>query len=433
MRLNKAIKPICIVLVMILLCAFFTGCYDRKEVEDFAYVVAIGLDKGKTNPLRLTLQIAVPTVTGAGGGGGGGDGGGEKGGGKAATLVTIEAPTIYSALNMANTYISKELNLSHVKVIVFSEELAREGVQKYTHTMVRWKEFRPSMYVAVARDSAEEYLKNVEPVLEINHAKFYELSYSGFKYTGFTANTQFINFYLQQESDDMNAVAVLAGVSENKSTEDFNLEESTYKMKGRTYALGGDFKAGDMTVVGDIKSEIAGLAVFKGDKMVGEIDAGETTMYLMLAGQFDHSYVTVPDPVVKDDFIVLNIKQSRKPRHNIEMMGDKPDISARIMLEADILSIQSGINYEQADKLTVMENAVEEFIKKNMEDFLKRTTEEFESDIVGFGKTMKRKFLTWEDWEKFGWSGKYKNSTFNVEVDVKVRRPGLVVRTLSSK
>jgi spore germination protein KC len=432
MRLNKMVKPSCIILVTLFVCSFFTGCFDKKEVEDFAYAVAIGLDKGKTNSLRLTLQIAIPTETG-GGGGGGGNGGDEKKRSKAATLITIEAPTIYSALNMANTYISKELNLSHVKVIVFSEELAREGIQKYIHTMVRWKEFRPSMYVAVARCSAEEYLENVEPVLEINYAKFYELTYSGFRYTGFIANTQFINFYVQQESYDMNPVAVLAGITKYKTAEDFTLEESTYKMKGRTYVLGGDFKAGDMTVVGDLKSEVAGLAVFKGDKMVGDIDAGDTALYSILVGQFNHSYVTIKDPIEKEDFIVLNIKQSRKPKHKVEISGDRPEISVSIMLEADILSIQSGINYEKAENLPVMEKAAEDFIKKSMEDLLTRTTKEFESDIIGFGKAAKGKFLTWDEWEKFDWNAKYKNSVFTIQVDVKVRRPGLVVRTFSSE
>lgn len=38
-------------------------------------------------------------------------------------MDTIEAPSIDAALNLINTYSSKEINLSHCKLIIFSEKL----------------------------------------------------------------------------------------------------------------------------------------------------------------------------------------------------------------------------------------------------------------------------------------------------------------------
>ena len=41
------------------------------------------------------------------------------------TLIdTIECPSIESGISLANGYISKKLNLSHCKVLIFSEEIA---------------------------------------------------------------------------------------------------------------------------------------------------------------------------------------------------------------------------------------------------------------------------------------------------------------------
>jgi len=51
-----------------------------------------------------------------------------------------------------------------------------------------------------------------------------------------------------------------------------------------------------MPKVGTIKSEVMGLAVFNGSKMVGELDGEETQLQLMLEGNFGYSYVTIPDP-----------------------------------------------------------------------------------------------------------------------------------------
>ena len=35
-----------------------TGCWDRVELEEQAYVIVIGIDQGKGNLLSVTYQIA---------------------------------------------------------------------------------------------------------------------------------------------------------------------------------------------------------------------------------------------------------------------------------------------------------------------------------------------------------------------------------------
>lgn len=48
-----------LILVMLIVCAFtLSGCYNSEGLEALAYVVALGIDKGENNKLRLTLQIA---------------------------------------------------------------------------------------------------------------------------------------------------------------------------------------------------------------------------------------------------------------------------------------------------------------------------------------------------------------------------------------
>jgi len=135
---------------------------------------------------------------------------------------------------------------------------------------MRGREFRPHSYVIVAGtgNAAERYLRAVEPELESNPAKYYEMLLSAYTYTGFTANTSLTNFFLADIS-------------------------KFYQEKGREFPLEGDFKAGDMPKVGTIKSEVMGLAVFNGSKMVGELDGEETQLQLMLEGNFGYSYVTI--------------------------------------------------------------------------------------------------------------------------------------------
>ena len=125
--------------------------------------------------------------------------------------------------------------------------------------------------------------------------------------------------------------------------------------------------------------------------------------------------------------------QSRRPDIKINFENGKPKIDVKVILEGNIYTVQSGFEYEQPQNAKVLEDAYVQFIKTGIERYLDRTAKEFESDICGFGEKMKRKFLTWGEWESFGWPDRYKDSTFNVTVEFKIRRTGLSVRTMPVK
>lgn len=420
----KKFRYIILALLICLQLTSLTGCYDKRELDDMAYPIALGFDKGVTNELRMTLQLAIPIAIGGGEGGGGGEGE------KSVSVVTVDTPTVYSGLNMLNTFVSKQINLSHVKAVIFSQELAKEGIIRYLHAMVRNREFRPSMKIIVSRDPAEEFINAVKPRLETNPAKYYELLLEAYRYTGFTAESEMIDFYIKSKSTAIQPIAVLAGVNKFESTDDFNLNGSTYMEKGRELPLEGDFRAGELTKTGDLRVDVMGLAVFDGGKMVGELDGEETNYHLMINGKFISSFFTMPDPIEKDRFVVLNLKRSRNTEQSVDIIDGKPKLNVKVRLEADILSIQSGINYEAIDNLNKLEHATEEFLKKGMIRYLQKNCKEFGTDTNGFGLKMKGKFLTWKEWDQFDWLSKYKDSTFDVTVDVKIRRPGLIMKSV---
>lgn len=390
-----------------------------------AYPIALGFDKGSTNELRMTMQIAVPTNIAGGESGGGGDGE------SSSTVIAVETPSIYSGLNMLNSFISKQINLSHIKVIVFSQEIAQEGISKYLHAMIRNREFRPNVSIIVSRCSAEEFIDAVKPKLETNPAKYYELLLDAYRYTGFTTDTQLIDFYNKSERSSIQPVAVLADVSKYKSSDEFDLSSSTYKEKGRSFPLEGDFKAGDLPKLGGLNIEIMGLAIFDGGKMVGELDGEETSYNLMVEGKFNSMYFTMPDPIKKDDLVVLQLRRSRLTEKKVEMIGDKPKLIVKVHLEGDILSVQSGINYESGENVKLLQSATEAYIKDGIIKYLDKSTKVFKTDTNGFGNKVKGKFLTWQEWQEFDWLSKYKEATYDVEVDVAIRRPGLIVRTVT--
>ena len=220
-------KFACFVLIIIISCGMFTGCYDKREIDEMAYIMAIGLDIGKTNTARVTIQFANPSAIGGSGEGGGG------GGGEAVETMTVEAPTFYSALNMFNVSLSKELNISHAKVIVFSKELAEKDIGGYINGFSRGRQFRPDLNIVVSRTTAEDYIKSIKPVSETDPSKYYELNYSSYKYTGFTAQANLFKFEESLKVIGNQPIAVLAGVNKYEKSADFEKSGATNVAKGK--------------------------------------------------------------------------------------------------------------------------------------------------------------------------------------------------------
>ena len=110
-------KSITFILILTLIPALLTGCYDAVGIENTAYAIAIGIDKGSNNTIRLSLQFSVPEGDGSSEGSAGGQSGSSE-------VVSVEASNIDSAISLINDHISKKVNLSHSRVIVISSELA---------------------------------------------------------------------------------------------------------------------------------------------------------------------------------------------------------------------------------------------------------------------------------------------------------------------
>ena len=57
--IRKAIATL-LIFIFLILCMFsLSGCYNARGIETLAYAVAIGIDKGEKDNIRLSLQFAV--------------------------------------------------------------------------------------------------------------------------------------------------------------------------------------------------------------------------------------------------------------------------------------------------------------------------------------------------------------------------------------
>jgi len=138
-----------------------------------------------------------------------------------------------------------------------------------------------------------------------------------------------------------------------------------------------------------------------------------------------HTIVSVEDPRHPLRFIVVRVT----PRQVAEVRGDPaeiPRVTAIIRLEGDILSIQSGEDYDSPAGIPELERAVESVLQRDAAGVITRAQQDFGVDIFGFGEKAKRHFPTWQAWADYGWQDRFPDAEISVIIDFKVRRIGLL-------
>lgn len=136
-----------------------TGCWDRKEINDLAIVLATGIDY-KNEKVQLTAQIFIPRK------GGGTESIGSTGGSPSGLTMIhkAEGSTVAEALNRLQRKVSREMFWGHCEVIVFNEEASKQGLREYIDFFLRYPEFREHAYVFSSAAPAEEILALLDPL-----------------------------------------------------------------------------------------------------------------------------------------------------------------------------------------------------------------------------------------------------------------------------
>lgn len=398
-------KLIALLSIIVICMVTLTGCYSAEGLEKLAYVVAIGIDKGETDEIRLSLQIA--KLSGDAGSSGGGSSQSQE-----STITTVDCASIDSGIALVNSYISKKINLSHCKAIIISEELAYEGVSEYICTCVNNLEVRPNCNIIISRCKASDYLDNSKPTLESISARYYEFTLNSSEYTGYTENVTLSDFYSDMLSSTNQAHAILGGINDDKTHQSHSNMEP--------YDIEGSYKADETPIKTETGIENMGIAVFNGDKLVGELTGMESLCHLLVVNKFESASIAVPNPYDIDSVLSLYVTYDKHPKTSVKLVNGTPYIECDISLTANILSLDEDLNYSDKNTLNIIEQYTNSYLEKCLSSYLYKTSKEYKSDIANFGKHVLNNYLTWNDWIESDWLYNYENAFFTVNVDTTI-------------
>ena len=386
---------------LFLLTVLLGGCSNyAAEINDKAYVIAVGVDEGENGLLEVTIMFAYPS--------GDSESGGEKIDEK--DIVTVNAPSIYSAMRLMDTFKSKRIDTNHTKLVTFSQKLAeKRGIFSLVTDLVNTRGFRPSIYVCISQQSPDKLFKSMDPKQDSYIEKYIEHLFSK-TVDGGTSRAYLYNNYFSIIAGDGGYILPLMGITD-KDKVDEAAEDYPFK-KPDDFAL--NYTADEIPLHGDSEATLSGYAVFAGNKMVGTLGIMESTIVRILEknsylGQF---CVLVPET---GHYANVELRQISSPVITINT-GPTPIVNIDIRLQGEYTGIDGNFkSREDYDNFVAYLNSA---FSRKVSELLERTRTEFGADILSLGDKSKIKFLRYQDWKAYDWKEKYKSAQFNVSVNV---------------
>jgi len=426
---NDIIKKIFITAILFfLLTAFNEYSNSAQNIDDLSYAVAIGVDVGKTAKYRISLQLTTmessatdSAISDSESGGSSSSNPVSSSGSTSSNFIiqTVETDSIDSALNIANSYINKAINLSHCKILLVSEEIAKQGVEPLVNSLINKVETRPDCNIIVSRIPENEFAEDKKPKIEELITKYYDVAANLETGRGYSETIKLNEFYLTLNDTFYQPFASL-GTTYNttKNTNDENVS-SDLDTQSKTLVTNSEKQS----------VEVMGLAVFKKDKLVGTLTADQTLSHQLITNELDFSTINIPSPFNQNETLDIYISTFKNPKIKVDISNGSPFVQVNLYVAARITSFNSyKINLLTEDKLNLVQNAVKRHIEKQIYDYLNTTAKEYKSDISGFGRYAVKNFRTINDWESYNWLENYQNSTFKVNVDISIKTGNLLTQ-----
>lgn len=396
--MKKLVKHIFIFILLIIFLYAFSDSYKSHNIDNLAYVVALGIDNTDTDKIKVSFQFTESSAFSQNG----------SSEGSGTVIDTVEANSIDAAVNLMNAYIGKEVNLAHCKVVVFSEAVAKNGLDSHVYSLINNSQLRPTSNIIISRCDAKYYIENSSSNYETIITKYYDIFPNSANYTGYTSNVTVGDFFNEISSKTSGMVAILGGVNTDTSSNKNN-EEGDF-----------DILANESTITGERGTENIGLAVFKGGTLVGELTAIESLCHSMIADEVDTFFISIPDPNKPETNLDLAVSKYKKTKVAVDVSNGSPYINVEVSLNARILSIDLGTDYINEEYLNRVSQSASNYLQSRMLEYLYKTSTEFKACIDNFDKYAVSEFLTIPEWENYDWTSQYQNSFFDVDSSVNV-------------
>jgi len=374
--------------ISFLLFIITTGCWNYKELNDYALFTGMALDY-KNNKYEVSLLIA--------------NGNKQEENKAQITVSSAKGKTIYEALKNISLSNPKEIYISHLSVIVISEDLARKGLDSILDLLIRETQSHQNFYVVIAKDSlAKDILSILDPLSEYPSqnitSSIKNTEQNQGRITDASFNT-FLGKILEKGIEPVaNSIILIGDEKEGTSIE----KQESSKLRNYT--------------------KLDNLAIFKEDKLVTWATEKESIGINLLLNNINTFYLNIP---CNEKNLVL-ISNKYKLKNIIE----KDKITIDIKSEGFINENACNIDFNNTKEVKKIEKKAENMINEYTNLAIAKA-KKYKTDIFGFGNQIYHKYPKYYK-EINDWNEIFPKLEIKINVDYKIKNIGASRKSIKS-
>jgi len=384
-----------LILSILMVSALSAGCWDNDEIDHLFIITGIALDTVPDDPEQVSITVQVSSIIQAGSGSGSGSGTGagkQNSGQNSAILLHAVSKTIWSGLAQINQNNSHRLLLSHNQIRLYSKDLAKRGIIERLDAPLRDQDARLEVPLAVVDGCAEDMLAAEMPS-DPTSGIFLGDMFQDLANTSVEYRVRLIDFVSKLLEETTSPVLPLLEVVSQKDNQEILM---------------------------------TGMAVFKGDKMIGCLSNEEALGYIWSLGNVKKNNFQVNEGA---STALLHINRLDSKREVI--LRQDGVIQVTFYVEA-ILTVSEMLGFVEIKPKELIPHLVDlaqqEIERKIANSFI--AARKLNADIFGFGTSVYRKYpKEWKD-IKENWDTLFSGIDFRVEAKVRLPGTGQIVQSL---
>jgi spore germination protein KC len=379
-------------LVVLLL---LSGCWDRREINDVAFVMGTAVDK-QGDEYLLSVQFPLPGQMGGPGTSGGGGG---TSGDKSWYTDSETGKSLREIDEKLQRALSRRLYFAHRRVILLGENMAKDDITPAVELIARVPMNRMTTIPLIVKGEARSLFSTNIAVERYPTEMMRELAVGS----------------LHKTISIMDVMRTL--LEEGKDPAIPYLEQRSTKPGAK----------------GESKSTImlGGMAVFQGSRLAGLLNDEESAGLLWLMNQAPEAYLAINSPS-DDGRIVVRVIHYDTTITPVLKNGEM-EIEVEIQGECFVLENNSSFDIAYRGDSGKVEQELSKKLKSQVEAAVRALQQKYRSDPAGFGQSIYRKYP--EQWEhlKDKWRDTFPEQKVNIAVNIHLEHPGTIVAPSAKK
>lgn len=377
-------KGTLLIIMGLIACVLQTGCWDKIEINERAFVSVIGIDKyNKINDGisfdsdQFEVTYVYPNLKAVG----------KNGQGTPVFTISDIGNNLFEVSKKLTTTSNKTVFLAHTKAIILGEDLLHspDTLHKVLDGLSRDPTIGRKANMLIAKGSVKELLDvktEVEPMLGVYISELLEAKSRGGRFLPIT------------------------------------LGDLLQKLHNQGTAL--------MPVISKFEErlKINGCGVIKGYELAGYLDGVENESIMILLNELKSDEVTFSHRGITIPYIITTSNATKK----VEFANDQIKFHFDINIEGYIEQYKLGTGeiIMEEELIKAMEQEVAKKIEKQIQALIKKIQTEYGVDVFKVGEYLNKFEPTlWQEYDK-DWNKKFQNIPVIVNVTAKIRRIGMI-------